>query len=511
MKATEKRNVMKNIIKITALALAVVTTTSCEKFLDVNNNPNSPVTENLALSAKLSAALVTTVNQESNQLNSLGAQWGGYWGTTSEGTNQFFKEKSYNGVTIRSSRDGTPVWENSYNNLLYYQLIRTQAQTEAAPFYAGIAKIMQGWHFMRLVDVYNNVPFDEALQGTKFPTPKYEDGKVVYEKSINLITEGIADIKSAVVNIPGNDDVLFRGNKTLWAKFGNTVKLRALVRQSQANNQAYITAEIQKIVAEGSGFLGVGENAYVQPGYLNTAGKMNPFYESIYRDAGGATTANYANIRPTVYLINKYTTLNDPRLATTYVPVAGAYKGVLFGNPTVDNQYRAAATSAFRGPNENANRPAALFKTFSQPAVLLSSFESLFIQAEAAQRGWISGTAVTFYENAIKESFKYAEVAATDFTAYNAQASVSFAAAANKIERIIEQKWLAMNSTNSIEAWSDFRRLGLPAFPNSLLAPSPAARPLRLMYPETERQTNNAEANKQGGDEVTVNAVWWDK
>jgi hypothetical protein len=502
---------MKNIIKIAAMAVAVITTTSCEKFLDVNENPNSPVTENLALSAKLPAALVTTVNQESNQLNSLGAQWGGYWGTTSEGANLFFKDKTYNGVSLRSSRDGTPIWENSYNNLLYYQLIKQQAQTEVAPFYLGIAKIMQAWHFMRLVDVYNNIPFDEALQGTKNPTPKYEDGKVVYEKSINMITEGIADIKSAVVNIPGNDDVLFKGNKTLWAKFGNTVKLRALVRQSQTNNQAYINSEIQKIVAEGSGFLGVGENAYVQPGYLNTAGKMNPFYESNYRDAGGATTANYANIRPTVFLINKYSSLNDPRLASTYVPVSGVYKGVLFGNPNVDNQYRAAATSAFRGPNENTNRPAGLFKSFNQPAVLLSSFESLFVQAEAAQRGWISGSAATLYENGIRESFKYAEVNAAEFAAYNAQASVSFSAASDKIERIIEQKWLAMNSTNSIEAWSDFRRLGFPAIPNSLLAPSPTARPLRLMYPETERQTNNAEATKQGGDEVTVDAVWWDK
>lgn len=506
-----QKSIMKRTIKIVVLALAVITTSSCEKFLDVNENPNLPVTENLALSAKLPTALVTTVNQESIQLNSLGAQWGGYWGTTSEGANLFFKEKTYNGVSLRSSRDGTPVWENSYNNLLYYQLIKEQAKAEAAPFYAGIAKIMQGWHFMRLVDVYNNVPFDEALQGTKFPTPRYEDGKLVYEKSINLITEGIADIKSAVINIPGNDDVLFKGNKTLWAKFGNTIKLRALVRQSQTDNQAYINTEIQKIITEGSGFLGLGENAYVQPGYLNTAGKMNPFYESNYRDAGGATTANYANIRPTIYLINKYTTLNDPRLTAIYVPVSGAYKGVLFGNPNVENQYNAAATSAFRGPNENSNKPAGLFKSFSQPAVLLSSFESLFLQAEAAQRGWISGSAASFYENGIKESFKYLEVNASDFVAYNNQASVNFAAAGNKIERIIEQKWLSMNSINSIEAWSDFRRLELPAIPNSLLAPSPDARPLRLMYPETERQTNNAEASKQGGDEVTVNKVWWDK
>ncbi len=493
------------------MAVAVTVTSSCDDFLDVNKNPNSPVTENLTLAAKLPAALVTTVNQESNQLNSLGALWGGYWGTTSEGVNLFFKEKTYNGVSLRSARDGTPVWENSYNNLLYYQLIREQAETEGALFYLGIAKIMQGWHFMRLVDVYNNVPFDEALQGTKFPTPKYEEGKVVYEKSINLITDGINNIKSAVTNIPGNDDVMFKGSKLLWAKFGNTVKLRALIRQSEVGNQAYVASEIQKITAEGSGFLGVGENAYVQPGFLNSAGKMNPFWGNYYRDAGGATTANYANIRPTVYLVNKYTSLNDPRLGRIYLTVSGSYKGVLFGDPSVQDQYKASVTSALKGPNENGGQPTGLLKGFNQPAVLLSSFESLFLQAEAAQRGWIGGSASGFYENGIRESFKYLEVPATEFTAYNAQAGVNYTLAANKIERIIEQKWLSLNSINSFEAWSDYRRLELPAIPNSLLAPSPSARPLRLMYPETERQTNNAEASRQGGDEVTVDKIWWDK
>ncbi|MNY34920.1 Starch-binding associating with outer membrane [compost metagenome] len=137
----------------------------------------------------------------------------------------------------------------------------------------------------------------------------------------------------------------------------------------------------------------------------------------------------------------------------------------------------------------------------------------MFLQAEAAQRGWISGTAQQYYEEAIKQSFKYMEVPAGDFSAYNQQAGVSFAAAAAnaKIERIIEQKWLALNSISSIEAWNDYRRLGLPNIPNSLDAPSPTARPLRLMYPETERMTNNEEASKQGNDDITTAKIWWMK
>lgn len=499
------------ILHYTILGLGLLTLGSCEKFLDVNDNPNSPVSENLGLNAKLPAALISTVNQETGQINQLTALWSGYWGTTSEASNQFFKEKTYNGVGIRGTRDGLQIWEGSYNTLLYYELIKKQAIAENSLFYSGIAKIMQGWHFMRLVDLYNNVPFDEALQGTQYIAPRYESGKTVYEKSVQLITDGIQDIKAASpASSPAQADVIFAGNKALWTKFANTIKLRALIHQSAANNESYIQAEIAKIVAEGSGFLNAGESATAQPGYLNSNGKMNPFWESNYRNAGGQTT-NHLALRPTVYIIDQYQALNDPRLAKIYVPVNGNYKGVLFGNPQVENQYNAANTSAFRGPNENDGKPAGLFKSFDQPSILMASFESLFLQAEAAQRGWISGNKQQLFETAIQESMKYLTVAQPEISTYLQQASLNLNAAANPVERIISQKWLALNSISSAEAWNDYRRTGFPQIPNSLQAPSANARPQRLMYPESEIQTNGSEVDKQGDDDILTGKIWWDQ
>ncbi|WGQ08656.1 SusD/RagB family nutrient-binding outer membrane lipoprotein [Pedobacter gandavensis] len=504
---------MKKSIKIFVFAAGLLSLTSCEKFLDVNDNPNGPTEQYLILSARLPGALVSTINQETVQINQLAAFWAGYWGTTSEATNKFYKEKTYNGVAIRGTRDGIQIWEGTYNTLLYYQLIKEQALKENAPFYSGIAKIMQGWHFLHLVDMYNNVPFDEALNRTLYLQPKYEDGKTVYEKSVSLITEGMAEIKGAAADqSPGKADIIFSGDKQLWAKFGNTLKLRALIRQSQTNNDAYITAEIDKIKMEGSGFLGLGQNAATKPGYINSKGKMNPFWETNYRGVNASAT-NHVDLRPTQYIIDKYRGLNDPRLASLYVSIGGTFKGVLFGNPNVDAQYAAKSTSAFKGPTENDGKPTGLFKSFDQALILMGSFESLFLQAEAANRGWIAGSDQTFYEQGIAESFKYMEVAAAEFTAYNAQPTVklSGAAPADRLKRIIEQKWLALNSISSLEAWSDYRRLGFPEIPNSLLAPSPTARPLRLMYPESERQTNAVESGKQGNDEVTVGKIWWNK
>lgn len=499
--------------KITVLAFVLLAFSSCQKFLDVNENPNQPGSGTLPLSAKLPAALLATAIQETGQLNQLGAFWGGYWGTNNEAISLFVDVKTYNGPAIRHQRDGIKIWETSYTNLLYYQLIKEEAEQEDHPFYAGVAKIMQGWHFLRLVDIYNGIPFDDALQGTVFITPRYEDGKTVYEKSIDLITEGIGLVKSASSGStvdPGKNDVLFGGSRERWAKFGNTVKLRALIRQSEADNSAYVNAEIAKIANDGSGFLGAGESALVNPGY--TTANPNSFWASYYRDPSGASAANRENIRPTLFVIEAYMQRNDPRLEKLYVDIETEYKGVLFGNPSVAPEYGRDLTSAFRGPAENGGQPAALFKSAVQPLVLMGSFESLFLQAEAAARGWITGSsAKALYEEAIRESFKYMEVNAGEFAAYNSQATVNLDNATDKIERIVEQKWLALNSISSIEAWNEFRRLGIPAIPNSLEAPTPSSRPQRLMYPETERMTNNENASALGNDDLLNAKVWWDK
>lgn len=501
-----------NRLRIGMLAILLITAfTSCEKFMDVNDDPNKPGGTTLPLSAKFPAALVSTVNQEVLQLNQIGGFFGGYWGTSNNGSSSFYDLKTYNGPGIRNQRGGIPVWENGFNNILYFQLIREEATAKQDYFYAGASKIMQGGLFLRLVDVYNNIPFDEAAKGTGFNRPHYEEGEVVYQKAISLITEGIEEVKKSQAIGVRTDDVLFKGDRTLWAKLGNTIKLRALIRQSEAGKQAYIQAEFAKIKVEGSGFLGAGENAFVDPGYQSSKGKLNPFWENYYQDVAGSPTANHRMIRPTVYLLAQYQDRNDPRLGKLYVAVNSEYKGVIFGNPDAGNAaYTEKNTSALKGATQNNGTPSGVFKKFNQPSVLLSAVESLFLQAEAAQRGWITGSAQEFYESAIQASFSYLSVPAADFAAYNAQNTVNLGNATEKIARIIEQKWLALNSISSIEAWNDYRRLGLPAFPGTA-ANGVSGRPLRFMYPETERGANGENVAAQGSDLMLEDRVWWDK
>src|SRR5690554_239 len=488
----------KNIIL--GLTVVAASLSSCKDFLDVNDDPNAPTKENINLiEAKLSGALVSSAIYENKSLNEIGGYWGGYWGNSNEGINTVSPLKTYNGPAIRDSRDGLPVWESTFNNLIYYQGIIEQAETEEedADFYSGAAKIMMAYHYFILVDFYNNVPFNQSLQADNYLQPTYNSGQEVYTQSINLITEGISEIKNAT-RLPSDYDVLFKGNKQNWIKFGNTLKLRALLRQSEISAQtSYITQEISKVINEGSGFL--NEDAKINPGYLNTTDKMNPFYATFYRGANGRPVSAYNLIRPTKYLIDIYKEFNDPRLEQNYVAIEEEFNGVVFGNNAIANEYSAARTSPFKGPSENGNKPAGTLKSFDQGAMMLSLAESFFLQAEAAERGWISENSITLYNKGIQASFDYLfNTNNYNISSYIMQQNVDLEQATNKIERIITQKWLALNGVNNIQAWHDQRRLGYPDFPNSITSPTPGAYPKRFMYPESELNTNNKNATSQG-------------
>ncbi|WP_316833241.1 SusD/RagB family nutrient-binding outer membrane lipoprotein [Pedobacter aquatilis] len=499
---------MKNKIIYAVLAVIISGSSACKKVLDINDNPNASTT--VTKDMLLAGTLLSTTRLENGAVNEIGSFYAGYWGkaydasgsATGAAATALDLIGSYNII----DNFATDIWEKSYTNIYNYTLLQNQTQNEA-PFYAGVAKIMKGLHFLRLVDHYNNVPFSEA-SNPSITQPKYDSAESVYAGALDLITAGIADIKRAgTTTVPSTSDIFFKGNAQSWIKFANTIKLRALLQQSQLSSRStYIATELAKITTEGSGYLTA--DVLANPSFTTQSdNQQNPFYTTYYRTAQGTIPTMFNAIRPTRFLLSGYDLVNDPRKALVYAEATngGGYKGVLLGQNIADATQNATATSAFRGPG------AGVIKTATSGALIISLSESLFLQAEAVQRGWISGNAKSLYENAIQASFNYISVPATSFTAYNAQAAVAFddASATDKIVRIISQKWLALNSISGASAWNDFRRLGLPQ--GVPLAVAKTSYPKRLRYPTSEVSTNSAQVKAQGNIDGLVNKVFWNQ
>lgn len=491
--------------------MLAVAATGCKKdFYDINDNPNT-VTEQSVTSDLIIPAALHNAGAGDAAGNSAGYdwlnKWMGYWASPSDFA-PTQEEISYNiTTTFLNFR-----WNAIYNNLNDFTIARDKAIAEGKDFYAGIAKVMRAKYFQDLVDMYGNVPYSQAFNLKEFPNPKYDKGQDVYNGLQVELDEAIAIFETKGVPAGGNTvDIVYGGNLALWTRFANTLKLRLLIRQSEIPgfNPA---AEIAKIVAKG-GVLKSGETADVNPGYSNAVNKQSPFYATNGLTPAGAA-ANTGD-RANAFFINLLKGNSDPRLqryfapATTPVNAADPYQGAVYGDVGSNANTTSARLSGF-GPG--------LLKSAEQPQWILTSVESLFLYAEAVARGWIAGDAKAAYEDAVRESFIWlgvpnAVAAANTYMTNNPTAdwANSGATTMDKVRFIVFQKYISMAGFAPLEAWSDYRRLGVPAnVPLSTFAGRGPNIPVRLLYPLAEYAVNKENVQAEGSISPFTSKVFWD-
>jgi hypothetical protein len=480
---------------------------ACKKgYLDINENPNTPTSAKPALIATGALNNTAAYTTGGSIFYSFAGLWMNYW-MTPGGVSGWYEERSYNFTTNWGG--STTLWTNLYDNLADYAYLENQAKQSNQSFFVGVAKTMKAWDYQYLVDFYNNVPYSEASQSVKFLTPKYDKGQDIYEDLAKQLDSAAILFKSATVAQADADaDIYAKGNLTKWGKFANTLKLRILLRQSEMpGREAYIKAEIAKIDANGFGYIGSDEGIFNQPGYLNTAGKQNPFWSVYGYQVSGERTSYHGYMLASDYGMNFLKNNGDPRLGRFYKTVndgAGStYVSLQWGQDVAANQTIQTVSAIGEG----------VLKSYDQPQPMLTDFESLFLQAEAAQRGYISGNPKELYEAAVTANFVYLDLTEEEAATYlEEQGVANWDGNANKIALIIKQKWAAMNGTNDIEPWTDYRRLELPADMPISIASTVTTRkiPVRMLYPQAEYNTNRDNVTAEGTINQFTSRIFWD-
>ena len=495
---------LKQILSVSFLAVLF---SSCKKdLLDINVDPNNPTTVSASAGLVLPAALSATASIYNNPvIGNNGFVFAGLWlGHVSYSGNYAIQTEnvSYN-IT---NNFGSGIFTELYDNINDYDFVEKNGAATSNLFYQGIGILMKAYNFQTLVDLYNNVPYSQALQGTANTKPAYDNGKDIYDslaiKMDTAISYFTTVSSSGTISITG--DIMFGGDASQWLQFANTVKLRLLLRQTEiADRQSYIQTEAAKL--DSVSFL--ASDATINPGYSASDGKANPFYESNVKVTIPDPVAGYNQTlyRPGQYAINFFKTHNDPRLGSFYQPVGGSgntYVGNFFGDQGIPNN----GTSQFgygvlKSPNQNS--------------VLMLAAESYFLQSEAVLRGLITGDAKALYQSGVEASFEYLGLAQDDAITYYSQpgdkqvnwdATTTFQ---EKLALIIRQKWAALTLINELEPYNDYRRLHLPAdVPLSTSPFSTGIFPNRLRYPQREFEVNAANVSAQGNP-TAGDKVWW--
>ena len=423
-------------------------------------------------------------------------------------------------------RDNTAQnWQRYYRSVIRntYDVISTTKNLSARSNLYNMARILQSYGFLILTDSYGDIPYTEAGKGytDQVVFPKYDAQQAVYAGIIKELTEATAALDAS--KPVENADVLYGGNIALWKKFGNSMLLRVGMRLSKID-----AAQAQQLVQKAfqSGVMETNsDNAFIK-------------HDANYTNAVGAllnsTEAN--NIYLGAPFVNYLQTTNDPRLKSIAVRYVGATSGTLQVPARASTDPAVQIGMPFGFDNGSISAEAtksklASFYDYSQvdrtrmvkttaPMFLITAAQTQLLLAEAAQRGWITGTtAESFYNKGVRLHMEqmslYDANSAVPLTSVDAYLKANPYDGTKALEQINTQYWIA-SFLNGPEAFANFRRSG---FPN--LAPNPfpgksikGSFIRRLTYPNSEisvNTTNVKEAIARMGADDLDTKVWWDK
>jgi hypothetical protein len=478
---------MKNI-SILLIALVLIASSCTKPLSSLNVDPKSSLiglsTAVFTQSEKSFSDANTTTNIAVAPFRVVSQEWT---------ENSYIYEAIYD-FAVYDCPDGW--WNSMYINVIHNLELTKQAFPINFPGTPGalrndldITDLLEVYAYGELVATYGNIPYTQAEKAS-IPFPKYDDAATIYTDLLMRIDSCIAglDVNESAM---GSADLIYAGNVTAWIKFAASLKLRMAMLLADVDPGS-ATTKVNEAITTGI-FQSNSDNALFSYDPASPT-NSNPVWQALY-------FSGRHDFVPANLLVSTMTGWNDPRLPYYFTQYNGGYSG---GNPGQGNGY--GLFSDFG---------AALY-TASLPADLLDYPEIQFYLAEAVERGFIPGTAATYYNNAVTASIQFwGDNNPADATAYLAQPSVNYTTAAGTWrQKIGYQEWIASYNRNW-ESWTLIRRLGYPDI-NVVSPPVGAVSsfPLRLYYPINEVSSNPinwAAATKliPGGQDVVTAKLFW--
>ena len=463
---------------------------SCTKdFEEINTNPNAPV------KVQPSLLLRQVIYDYGEEMSYEGFVAGNLLG-------QYFTAIDFNLFDRHSLTEpqfgGNP-WPVLYTNLRDNELILQEALSNPAlAVYEGPARILKAYMAAALTDLYGDVPYREALKGLEGNvTPVYDAQEAIYtgpEGILDQLEKGISAIENYQGSIPLEGDILYAGDLNGWIKFANSLKIKSLMRISA---QQDVAAELQTIYDRGLFIEDNSENA----SFDFNDGQPNNFRMANLR----AGDFNLFIMSATIQEI--LAQLDDPRMATLFRP---------FGNDATQTQF----SGLLNGPD--ASQTSISVADFSLAGIIfreqtsaldanfITAWETHFLLAEAAARGWINADPKDLYEQGVRLAFEYWQTPLP--TDYLTNAAAYGTNGADPIEQILTQKWIA-NIINGYEGWIEYRRTGFPKLKTISASLNNDLIPVRMPYPADEAALNSINYNaatSANGNSINEQ-VWWDQ
>jgi hypothetical protein len=493
---------MKNKKICFGLAALLLLGTACKKTLDINQDPNNPSLSQGNPKLVFPAAVMATAGRVGGDVALLGAIWGQYV-TQSSQSNQYKYIDAYDVQPSSLNAIYTGLFTGGLKN---YQFVIDKARDAQDWNFYLMATVMKAYTTEVLVDLYDKIPYTEALQGTGNLNPHFDDGYSIYVNLLASIDSALAKdftASSNTVLVGSKDstvDLIFKGNMAQWKKFANTLELKMYLRMINAK-PAEAQAGVLKLYNANAQFLTTDAGVF---GFTDAPGQDNPLYEQNIRQLNTPS-----NLRASRTFVSFLRANSDPRIVS------------YFGSATPNSINQ----GDYLGTDPSYSTAAVFVQRPTDPVIFISAAESYFLQAEARERYFAGAGAKALYDQGVLLAFSSVGQNGATFIAPGGAYEYPVAGTLDqKIKAISTQKWASFPyGVHFIEGFFEKQRTGYPltspvystdpsyvpgqfvVSKNSVL---PAGQmPRRLPYPDVEISRN---ANAPSVVPI-ITPVWWAK
>ena len=441
---------MKKIFSIIAIAGALVMS-SCDKWLDINDNPNNPNTQVPTVDLRLPSIIArfaeayesggTRAALIANQLS----------GTTANNWNL-----SRWNITTASVNWPYQPWY-IYTAVNIPDIIQ-KGEESGAYHYVGAAKVIWAWGFAAFSDMYGMLPYEEAFVGGNM-TPKYDQGNLIYEKCLAELDLAIEYLQRSQNTSAPNlsvGDYLYSGDTQKWIKLAYGIKARMLNHLSKTSqfNADEVLSLLDKAPKTAS------ESALYQ--YEDRSTSASSTTESLQYQNNSANRLTKLYID---YVLGNYTgapsganNMEDPRadlLIPRHLPSNERTKGVDM-NQIAEAGF-SSTVSEYAALRPSSASTGSVYAKTDAKGLLLTSSEMHFIKAEVLFNKGDKNAALQAYKDGIRDHMQILGVSAGAISNYLASTSVVQNAANLTLSHIMIQKYISLSY--SPEVFNDVRRL----------------------------------------------------
>lgn len=273
---------MKKISLYIIALMTVFSTTSCEKFLDVNEDKDFPVT---APPDQLLPAI----------LGSLSTSFYDHGETVSYFTQQVGTQSAWHKYKVQwdyvtANRIGQ--WRRHYHdigiNIQHMFQAIDELEGKSANNYKAVGKITYAASLMLTSDMFGDIAYTEAFSGV--PYSKYDSQEFVYSEIDKMLGEAIIicdNLSGNDLAMPSTVDNVYGGDMNKWKAYAEALRARLAI---------HYTPNVEGSYPDGDPY-----DAAIK--YANAA-LDDGFYEASY---SYTTVANGGNADPTVaYQVNQW-------------------------------------------------------------------------------------------------------------------------------------------------------------------------------------------------------------